>query len=102
MEENPEGPGVRFDGVMPSGECLGGSPLVRDAVVMEEVDVLRSDTLGAGLGAACTLPPHSMDRLGEPSAWWASVRSGPTLRQGSLGPVLPELSRQNPPQQALP
>ena len=40
MEENPEGPDVRLDGVMPSGERLWGSPLVRDVVVIGEIDVL--------------------------------------------------------------
>ena len=45
MEENPEGPDVRLDGVMPSGERLWGSPLIRDVVVIGEIDVLlQSDT----------------------------------------------------------
>ena len=54
MEENPEGPDVRLDGVMPSGECLWGGPLVRDVVVIGEIDVLlQSDTCW---GWACGLP----------------------------------------------
>lgn len=45
MEENPKGPDVRFDGVAPSGQRLGGCPLVGDVAVMGKVDVLlQADT----------------------------------------------------------
>lgn len=46
MEENPKGPAVRLDGVVRSGECLWGSPLVGYVVVVAKVDVfLQLDTL---------------------------------------------------------
>lgn len=40
MEENPEGPDVRLDGVVPSGKGLGSCPLVGDVAGVGEVDVL--------------------------------------------------------------
>ena len=85
MEENPEGPDVRLDGVMPSGERLWGSPLIRDVVVIGEIDVLlQSDTCwGWPRGRPC-----SRDRPEEPGMWWATVQSGPTPCHGFLGAEL--------------
>lgn len=40
VEENPEGPDVRLDGIVPAGECLWGRPLVGDVAVVGKVDVL--------------------------------------------------------------
>lgn len=75
MEENPEGPDVGLDGVMPSGERLRGSPLVGDAVVVGEVDVLlQSDVCWAQVLGAAVPSPCRVDRLGEPGAWRASVQ----------------------------
>jgi len=63
MEKNPEGPDVRFDGVKPSGEGLGGGPLVGDVVVVGKVDILQADTCGWASAAALT-PPTPAARTG--------------------------------------
>lgn len=47
VEENPKGPDIGFDRIVPSGQCLWSRPLVRDVAVVGKVDVLlQSDTGG--------------------------------------------------------
>lgn len=56
VQENPKGPHVGFGGVMASGECFGGRPLVGDVAVMGEVDVLLQSGCAEWAAGDCLCP----------------------------------------------